>query len=681
METLSTLPQSWVDFGREICGDLAAAEAREWLVTNGIGGFASGTVAGLLTRRYHGLLVAALKPPLGRTLLVAKLEETAESDGQVFPLSTNRWSGGAIDPRGYLSLERFHLEGTTPVWTFALADALLEKRVWMRYGSNTTYVRYDLVRARGPLKLTLRALVNYRDYHSLTQVGADEYAWRMDVQPIGPAGHGLRVAPSDGATPFYLVSAEAAVEPAHDWYRNFDLALERSRGLDDREDHLHAGTFTAELEPEGSLTVVLSTEPSPESTHEVQTHWAREVVLLDQWAQAVPRASGGAATAEKTPAWIRHLVLAADQFIIRRPLPDDPEARSVIAGYPWFCDWGRDTMIALPGLTLSTGQPSTARSILQTFAKFVDQGMLPNRFPDTGESPEYNSVDAALWYFEAVRQYYAATRDRKLLRALFPTLAEIVQAHQRGTRYNIHVDPEDALLYAGAPGVQLTWMDAKVGDSVVTPRIGKPVEVSALWYNALMSMAEFARVLGEPSTEYERLAPHVRTSFQRFWNPASGCCFDVLDGPDGDDPSVRPNQLLAVSLANSPLDPDRQRAVVDICAASLVTSHGLRTLAPADPRYQGHYGGNQRQRDGAYHQGTVWAWLLGPFVMAHLRVYRDPRRAASFLEPMAHHLRAGGVGSISEIFDGDPPFAPRGAIAQAWSVSEVLRAWVACQEP
>jgi predicted glycogen debranching enzyme len=681
METLPTLPQSWVDFGREICGDLAAAEAREWLVTNGIGGFASGTVAGLLTRRYHGLLVAALKPPLGRTLLVAKLEETAESDGQVFPLSTNRWSGGAIDPRGYLSLERFHLEGTTPVWTFALADALLEKRVWMRYGSNTTYVRYDLVRARGPLKLTLRALVNYRDYHSLTQVGADEYAWRMDVQPIGPAGHGLRVMPSDGANSFYLVSAEAAVEPAHDWYRNFDLALERFRGLDDREDHLHAGTFSAELEPEGSLTVVFSTEPSPESTHEVQTHWAREVVLLDQWAQAIPRASGGAATAEKTPAWIRHLVLAADQFIIRRPLPDDPEARSVVAGYPWFCDWGRDTMIALPGLTLSTGQPSTARSILQTFAKFVDQGMLPNRFPDTGESPEYNSVDAALWYFEAVRQYYAATHDRKLLRALFPTLAEIVQAHQRGTRYNIHVDPEDALLYAGAPSVQLTWMDAKVGDRVVTPRIGKPVEVSALWYNALMSMAEFARVLGEPSTEYEHLAPHVRTSFQRFWNPASGCCFDVLDGPDGDDPSVRPNQLLAVSLANSPLDPDRQRAVVDTCAASLVTSHGLRSLAHVDSRYQGHYGGDQRQRDGAYHQGTVWAWLLGPFVMAHLRVYRDPRRAASFLEPMAHHLRAGGVGSISEIFDGDPPFAPRGAIAQAWSVSEVLRAWVACQEP
>lgn len=678
MDTPSTLPGAHVDFGREVCGNLEAAAEREWLVTNGIGGFASGTVAGLLTRRYHGLLIAALAPPAGRTLLVAKLEETAECGGKTFRLSTNRWSDGAIDPCGYLHLERFHLEGTTPVWTFALADALLEKRVWMRRDSNTTYVRYDLVRARLGLKLALKALVNYRDYHTLTRVGPDESAWRMDIQQVA---HGLQLKAPEGGQPFYLLSSEAAAEPAHEWYRNFDLEVERARGLDDREDHLHAGTFTAAIDPQGSVTMVLSTEPGLDLTHELQSHWAREVVLLDQWAQAIPRVSGGKSTAERAPAWVRHLVLAADQFIVRRPMPEDPEAHSVIAGYPWFLDWGRDTMIALPGLTLSTGQPAVARNVLETYSRLVVEGMLPNNFPESGATPEYNSVDSALWYFEAVRQYYSATHDRKLLRGLFPVLSQIMQAYLGGTRYGIHVDLRDGLLSAGAPGVQLTWMDARVGDRVVTPRIGKPVEVNALWHNALSSMVKFAGALGESAAKFDNLALQARAAFQRFWNPATGCCFDVIDGPEGNDASLRPNQLLAVSLEESALDPDQQRAVVDVCADRLLTSHGLRTLDPADARYEGRYGGDQGQRDAAYHQGTVWPWLLGPFVMAHLRVYRDPPKAASFLEPMAHHLRAYGLGSIAEIFDGDPPFAPRGTIAQAWSVGEALRAWVACQEP
>ena len=684
MQALPTLPQSFVNFGRETCGDLAAAESREWLVTNGLGGFASGTIAGLLTRRYHGLLIAALSPPGGRTLLVAKLEDTAEYDWRTFALSTNRWADGAIEPRGYIHLERFHLEGTTPVWTFALADARLEKRVWMRHGSNTTFVRYDLVRAREPVALTLRALVNYRDYHSVTRVGPSDHAWRMDVQPAEPQGHALRITASPGATPFYLSSAEATVEPVAEWYRNFRLALERERGLDDIEDHFHAATGRGEIRPGDSLTVVLSTEPGVDTSHELQASWAREVVLLDQSAQAIPRASRGAAAADKAPAWIRHLVLAADQFIVRRPRPENPEARTVIAGYPWFGDWGRDTMIALGGLTLATGQPATARNILECFAGLVDQGMLPNRFTDSGETPEYNSVDAALWYIEAVRQYYASTRHRKLLRALFPVLTGIVRAYREGTRHNIHVDRADSLLYAGEPGVQLTWMDAKVGDRVVTPRIGKPVEVNALWYNAAVTLGELARTLGEASTEYDRLAFKVRASFERFWNPAAGCCFDVIDGPDGpdgNDPSLRPNQLLAVSLANSPLDPDQQRAVVDTCAAQLLTSHGLRTLAPGDSAYHGRYSGGPAERDASYHQGTVWAWLLGEFVMAHLRVYHDAGQAASYLAPMEHQLKTYGLGTIGEIFDGDAPFAPRGCIAQAWSVGEILRAWVACQEP
>ena len=660
----TALEGAMVGFGRETCGNLEVAEQREWLVTNGIGGFASGTVAGLLTRRYHGLLVAALQPPLGRALLVAKIAETAAYEGRNYPLDTNRWAGGALDPQGYRNMEAFRLDGTTPVWTFACAEALLEKRVWMEKGANTTYVHYTLVRGNQPLRLTLKTLVNYRDYHASTHAGD----WGMQVESVAC---GLCIRAFVEAVPFYLLSAEASAEAAHDWYRNFDLARERYRGLDDREDHLHAGTFRAELEPGESVTLVFSTDPRPslDGSAKYQQQTARDGALLERWAEANPKA------AREAPAWIRQLVLAADQFIVSRPLPGDPDGHSAIAGYHWFADWGRDALIALPGLTLSTGRPEVGRSILRTLARFVNRGMLPNRFPDGGEAPEYNTVDATLWYFEAVREYLAATRDEDLVRELFPVLTEILSWHVRGTRYNIHVDPADGLLYSGEPGVPLTWMDAKVGDWAVTPRIGKPIEVNALWYNALATMTQFARQLQKPAAEFERRAEQARAGFQRFWSEAAGWCFDVIDGPDGPDASLRPNQLLAVSLSPSPLGPREQRAVVDACARHLVTSHGLRSLAASEPGYQGHYGGDQLHRDGAYHQGTVWGWLLGPFLAAHLRVYKNPALAFSFLEPMGYHLNAGGVGSASEIFDGDPPFTPRGCIAQAWTVGELLRVW------
>jgi predicted glycogen debranching enzyme len=652
-----------IDFGRDICGDLNSAEQREWLVTNGIGGFASGTVAGVLTRRYHGLLFAALKPPLGRTLLVTKLDEVAEYDGRNFALGANRWGGGAIDPQGYRHIERFRLVGTTPVWTFAIADALLEKKIWMEQGSNTTYVRYDLVRGSSPLKLALKALVNYRDYHSTTH-GGD---WRMEITPVES---GILVNAFGGATPFYLLSSAAKAEIAHDWYRNFHLAAERYRGIDDRDDHLCAAVFHVELKPGEALTIVLSTEGAADLDGDaaLERQRAHGSELLKRW--SAPQAG-----AREDPLWVRQLALAADQFIVLRPTDADPDGRSVIAGYHWFGDWGRDTMISLPGLTLSTGRPEIARSVLRTFARYMDRGMLPNRFPDAGESPEYNTVDATLWYFEAIRQYFAATQDVATLRELFPALVEIMEWHVKGTRYNIKVDPSDGLLFAGEPGVQLTWMDAKVGDWVVTPRIGKPIEMSALWLNALATMSQLARALKQPAEKYESLARRTREGFQRFWNPAAGYCFDVLDAPEGNDALLRPNQIFAVSLSESPLTAYQQRAVVDICARELLTSHGLRSLAPGDSRFIGHYGGGPRERDAAYHQGTVWGWLLGPFVRAHLRVYCDPRRAAEFLEPMAHHLNVHGLGTVSEIFDGDPPFTPRGCIAQAWSVAEILSAW------
>jgi len=653
-----------VDFGRAVCGSLAEADAREWLCTNGIGGFASGTISGALTRRYHGLLVAALEPPVGRTLLVSKLEETVRYGGQSFALGCNRWRSGTVSPEGYRYLERFRLDGTTPVWTYALADALLEKRVFMRRGENSTYTVYRLLRGSAAVDISIKLLGNYRDYHGATQGG-----WGMRVESIrqGPTA-GLSVTAFARARPFrILASPGASISPRHEWYRDYALAVEKARGFDGHEDHLFFGELTATLAPGGeALTVVATTEASADLDGE-RVHAERrqaEAALLAQ-AQA-----GG------EPPAVQQLVLAADQFIVDRPAKEDPEGKTVIAGYPWFGDWGRDTMIALPGLTLATGRPERARSILRTFARFVDRGLLPNRFPDAGQQPEYNTADATLHYFEAIRLYHAATGDDELLRELVPLLADIVAWHERGTRHGIRVDPQDALLTCGEAGVQLTWMDAKVGDWVVTPRRGKPVEINALWYSALGTLADFAERLQKPelAAAHRRRAAQVKQGFARFFNPATGHCWDVLDGPDGNDARLRPNQLLAVSLFHSPLEPGQQKAVVDACAQNLVTSHGLRSLGPGEPGYLGRYEGDVRSRDGAYHQGTVWSWLIGPFALAHFRVYGDAAQARSYLGPLLQHLQAHGLGTISEIFDGDPPHRPRGCIAQAWSVGEWLRA-------
>jgi predicted glycogen debranching enzyme len=657
--------QAEIQFGREICGDLAAAESREWLVTNGIGGYASGTIAGSQTRRYHGLLVAALQPPVGRTQLVSAIDEIVHYAGADFSLATHRWASSAVEPKGFLLLEDFRLEGSAPVWTYALSDALLEKRVWMRQGENTTVIQYTLLRGCSAFEIELKALVNYRDFHSLTHAGD----WRMDITPVE---HGAKVRAFDGATPFYLKSSASACELRHEWYLGCYYSEETKRGLSDREDRLFAALFRAKLELGSSVILVVSTEeaasldretaPAEQANHDVK--------LFREW-QLKNEALAGEA-----PSWLWQLVLAADQFIVKRSLPEEPNGRSIIAGYHWFGDWGRDTMIALPGLTLTTGRAGIARQVLLAFSRYVDGGMLPNNFPDAGGKPEYNTVDAALWYFDSIRQYFDATQDAVTLQKLFPVLASIIEAHIAGTRYNIHVDPSDGLLYAGAPGVQLTWMDAKIDDWVVTPRTGKPVEINALWINALETMAGFARLLAKPTDTYEKLAAKAKNNFQEFWNADRNCCFDVTDSPGvGNDTSLRPNQIFAVSLPVSPLTPEQQKAVVDVCARHLLTSHGLRSLAPGEPGYNGHYGGSPRDRDAVYHQGTVWGWLLGPFALAHYRVYRDRQAALRFLDPLGRQIYASGLGTLSEIFDGDAPFTPRGCIAQAWTVAEVLRAW------
>ena len=642
-----------IAFSRSITNNLEFAQSKEWIVTNGIGGYASGTIANLLTRRYHGLLIAALQPPLGRTLLVSKLDETVTYANQTIPLFTNRWLGEIIKPHGYQNIEFFHLEGSIPVWTFTISDALLEKRIWMQYGSNTTYVQYHLKRASNPLKLSVKALVNYHDHHAAT-VGE---GWNVQILNVE---NGIQINPFYGAVSYRILCTDAAVQIKNEWYRNFELLLEKYRGLGSIDDHLFAGEFDVSIEPGQSVTFILSSEDNPnlDGSSAYQERKIYEQKLID--------------LAPTIPA---QLSLAADQFIVDRSSSANPHGKSIIAGYHWFGDWGRDTMISLPGLTLATGRPEIARSILSTFSEFIDQGMLPNRFPDAGDEPEYNTVDATLWYFEAIQAYYSKTRDLSLIQTLYPKLENIITCHLNGTRYGIHVDPQDGLLFAGEGGVQLTWMDAKVGDWVVTPRMGKPVEINALWYNALMLMANFAKILEKDNKKYMTLANRVKTNFTKFWNKEGGYLFDVIDTPNGVDTSIRPNQLIAASLSYSPLRKEQQKAIVEIAVRYLLTSHGLRSLAPTEQGYIGHYGGDVVHRDGAYHQGTVWGWLIGPFISAHLRVYQNPPLAKSFLLPLINQLSDFGLGSIGEIFDGDAPYTPRGCIAQAWSIAEINRVW------
>ena len=681
-------------FGREITGDLEPAERREWLVTNGIGGYASGTVAGSLTRRYHGYLVAAITPPLGRTLLLSRLEDTVTYDGTSYELSTNHWTTGTLAPAGYRYVENFVLEGLIPTWTYACADALIEKRVWMERGANTTYVRYVYVRGGSPVRLNCRALVDYRGYHDTTH-GYDPHARAQAVE------RGFSWRASDQAATLYVRAQGATCTLADEWYYGFALPREAERGLDDTDDHLHAATFETQLTPGQDITFVASTEADAplvggqalerRRTYEAQLLTRFRTTYAGITSRYVAPANGtaingnGPANGSKNtygqpspgaPAWIEHLALAADQFVVDRSTPSEPDGKTIIAGYHWFGDWGRDTMISLPGLTLDLGDSATAAKILRTFAQFVSEGMLPNRFPDAGETPEYNTADATLWYFEAIRACYAASQDAQLLKDLFPVLAGIIDAHVKGTRFGIGVDPNDGLLRAGVPGVQLTWMDAKVGNWVVTPRIGKPVEINALWFNAVRTMETFAPLVGADPRPYTLLAKKASMNFDRFWNVHAGYCFDVIDGPKGNDPALRPNQLFLLSLHFRPYDRARELAILEACSRVLLTSYGLRSLSPRDPAYIGTYGGDQAKRDGAYHQGTTWGWLLGPFTIAYLRTRGDVAGARKLLAPFEDHLRDYGLGSIAEIFDGDAPFTPRGCIAQAWSVAECLRAFM-----
>jgi predicted glycogen debranching enzyme len=639
---------------------------REWLVTNGLGGFASGTVALANTRRYHGLLVSSFKPPVDRLVLVAKVDLDVTYRGRHYALSTNQYADGTLAPRGFERLVSFRLDGQIPVWTFGIADAMVELRVWCAQGENTSYLRVRVLAATAPVDVTLAPLCAYRDYHA-HQHGD----WLRAFEPETRRFH---VRAYDGAHE-YRVSVDAGrFEARPQTYWNFLHRVERERGLDDREDLFRPGVFLASLASGESLHLTASSEPGDRLDGAAAL--PREMQRQQRLLRAVPADSAD---------WVARLHLAADQFVVARADASGAlVGKTVIAGYPWFADWGRDTMIALPGLTLGTGRHAEAAAILRTFGRHVSRGMLPNRFPDGGEPPqdeEYNTVDATLWFFHALDCYVDATHDVGLLAELLPVMSDILAWHERGTRFGIGMDPTDRLLRAGVPGVQLTWMDAKVGDWVVTPRIGKPVEINALWHFAHVAMARWHELLedGASATRWSVAANRIRDSFRaRFWNSHDRGLFDVIDGPElRADGSVRPNQIFAVSLGAGLLYDEQARSVVEVCARELLTPVGLRSLAAGEEGYTARFRGGPVERDGAYHQGTVWSWLLGPFALAHYAVYGDADHALALLAAAAPHLDAACIGQVSEVFDGDAPHAPGGCCAQAWGVAETLRAQVA----
>ncbi len=649
---------------RDTCTDFARSSTLEWLETNGLGGWASSTVSGAHTRRYHGLLVAATEPPGGRKVLLSRLDETVEVEGARYGLGANRFPG-TIHPRGFEHLASFRQE-LFPTWEFEIGETRLTKTiaaVHLETSENATLVLYELAPGvRAALRLTLRPFFAGRDFHSL--VAENDSVHREGSFEDGT----LRYQSYDGLPTVFIHVPGGTYAPQPDWWRRFEYDLERERGLDFAEDLFTPGTITITLAPGERLGILISTAPPAgrNAWDLFAAERARRENLLVPFAEA--------------DSFTRTLALAADAFVVRRGRRSEGLS-TVIAGYPWFSDWGRDAMIALPGLCLTTGRFEEAKGILRAFAQAESEGMLPNRFPDSSdEAPEYNTADATLWFFVAAWDYLEATGDDAFLRdELMPVFEDILSWHERGTRDGIRVE-KDGLLHAGEPGVQLTWMDAKVGDWVVTPRSGFPVEIQALWANALAITAELSERYGknDRAADLRRRAVRVRDRFaERFWNEEAGGLFDVVT-ETGRDASIRPNQIFALSLPFQLLDGERAARLLALVESKLLTPRGLRTLAADDPRYRPIYLGGPLERDGAYHQGTVWPWLLGSFLTALVRVRGDEgkRQGREILKAFAPHLVEAGIGTVSEIFDAEPPHAPRGCPAQAWSVAELLRAAV-----
>jgi predicted glycogen debranching enzyme len=653
---------------------------REWLVTNGLGGYASGTIAGAVTRRYHGLLIAALPAPLGRTVMLNHLrEEVRLPDGSIVALGGLHGKQDGDGDAGDV-LHSFHLELGLPVWRFALGGLVIEKRVTMAHFRNTTYISYSLVEGDGSVRLRLRPSCQFRS-HEAPVSKAVEQPYRLTV-----LGERFELtAPDHELPPLRMIltggDKPAFVSAPHE-HEEIPYKLEQERGYPSTGDLFSPGYFRCELQPFNLTSLVVSTEDwtavtamRPAEAREIEVQRRRRLISL---AGADPRSVEA------------ELVLAADEFITRpagrvaeqaRAEAEGRDLRTIIAGYHWFTDWGRDTMIALEGLTLCTGRHEEADFILRTFAGHVRDGLLPNMFPDHSTEALYHTADATLWFFHATERYLRYTDDRRLIDDLLPVFRSIVQHHLDGTRFGIGVDADDGLLVQGAEGYQLTWMDAKVDGWVVTPRRGKAVEINALWYNALCLLEQWVRDDDdeEAADKLHEHAARARQSFnERFWYDAGGYLYDIVDGENGDDDACRPNQIFAMSLDHPVLNEVRWPAVLEIVRSRLLTPVGLRSLSSEHPDYAPRYWGDLRARDAAYHQGTVWGWLIGPFVDAWLRCHpEDLGGGRKLLHGLVEHLDDFGVGSVAEIFDAEAPFTARGCIAQAWSVAELLRCWQA----
>ena len=650
---------------------------KEWLVTNGLGGYASGTIAGALTRRYHALLIAALPTPFGRTVMFNHLAETIRwPDGRVVAIHTVTDTPEGREVSSAAHLRSFALEEGLPIWTYEIGDAVIEKRILMPHLQNTTHITYRLLSAE-PIRLELRPFVAFRLHEApVSHPVSAPYV----VQALGDR---FEIAPGGDLPPLrlFVYGRDKAFTLLPEQLGRSTYQLEQLRGYEASGDLWSPGYLRLTLRPDAPGTLVASTES-----------W-ETIGALDP--EELPRAEFRRRcrlieTAKRniTDGMVAELVLAADQFIVTpsgrveeaaRARAAGDEVRTVIAGYHWFTDWGRDTMISLEGLAICTGRHREAGYILRTFAHYVRDGLIPNMFPEGTKDGLYHTADASLWFFHAVHRYIRATGDRSTLRQILPTLKSIYEHHVRGTRFGIGVDPADGLLRQGAEGYQLTWMDAKVDDWVVTPRRGKAVEINALWFNALSLLAQWLRDEGDPAAvEVEAWAMRARESFNaRFWYTEGGYLYDVIDGEQGDDPACRPNQILAISLDNPVLDRSRWHDVFAVVHERLLTPVGLRSLAPGHRDYKAQYYGDLRARDAAYHQGTVWGWLAGPFVDAWLKLHPDDQAGARrCLEGFVSHMDDGALGTLSEIFDAEAPYTPRGCIAQAWTVAEVLRAWL-----
>ncbi len=650
---------------------------REWLVTNGLGGYASGTLGGVATRRFHGKLIAALPAPLGRFMMLNHLEEWVEDGHKLeYRLNGDEHRGGERDPESEF-LEEFALECGLPVWRYSKNGLRIEKRIAMPHLQNTTYIVYKLIESPDDVVLNLRPSLMFRPHEGLVNEDVAT-SWNVAIN-----GREAEIADGRGIVPLRLIMlgdtrlVQDERRLPHVIYR-----LERSRGYEYEGPLWSPGVINAHMKPGDTAGIVASVEP-----------WdvIRAMDVDDCFTAESGRRGKLLAIAgrdqSKTDNFSAQLVLAADQFLIRpgtragdtaRIEAAGDEPRTVIAGYHWFTDWGRDTMISLEGLTLVTNRFREAGNILRTFASYIRDGLIPNMFPEGERGGLYHTADASMWFFHAVKRYVDYTGDRVTLRALLPKLIDIVDHHVHGTHFDIHVDPNDGLLSQGAEGYQLTWMDAKVDGWVVTPRRGKAVEINALWYNALRVLQDYLAEEGDSSNacRMEKLALRARTSFNaRFWNEEHKCLFDVVDAESGgNDPAVRPNQIFAVALPHPVLDESRWQSVLEVVRKELLTPVGLRSLSPGHPDYKQRYDGDLRARDAAYHQGTVWAWLIGPFVDAWLRVHPGDREGAlKLLSGFESELSDSCIGTISEVFDAEAPYHARGCAAQAWSVAEVLR--------